>query len=88
MASKIPRNIEHPDLSQMGDTELAHEHNYYRWNIPEILDWIYSHAESYVLQPKQTGNLPHRKIVADLYFAMDRLQAISEEIVFRATSMR
>lgn len=88
MASKTPRNIEHPDLTKMGDTELDHEQQYYRWHIPEILDWIYNHAESYALKTKPIGNLSHRKIVADLHFAMDRLQAISEEILFRATSMR
>lgn len=83
------RNIEHPDLSKLTDSQLVHEANYYRNYIPEILDSIYNRSEE--LSAAHTFSnldIPSIKLVSDLKFGIERAEAISQEIIYRAQMMR
>jgi len=88
-SSSKTRNIEHPDISKLTDSELVCEINYYRDYIPEILDKIYARAETIAAGYEMAAMvIPSRKLVSDLNFGISRVEAISEEIQYRAQMMR
>lgn len=88
-SSSKTRNIEHPDISKLTDSELVYEINYYRDYIPEILDKIYARSETITAGYEIAAlSIPSRKLVSDLNFGISRVEAISEEIQYRAKMMR
>jgi len=88
-SSSKTRNIEHPDISKLTDSELVYEINYYRDYIPEILDKIYARSEHITAGCEMAAMvISSRKLVSDLNFGISRVEAISEEIQYRAQMMR
>lgn len=88
---KQNRNIEHPDISQLLDDELYFESQYLGEQVAALTDEIRLRSSLIGQGWKETGStmsLPTRKIVADLNFAIARQQAITDEIDYRATTMR
>lgn len=82
------QNIEYPDLTKLTDSELIHEVNYYRDRIPQILDQVYNLSENICGSVSIPDSIPSRKLISDLHFSVDRVEAVKNEINYRAEMMR
>lgn len=83
-----PQNIEHPDIPKLKDNELYAEFWYYYGWMPHILDAIYHYSENPLGSKGLIDGISYKKTISDLSAAIDRVEAIRQEIDFRAEMMR
>lgn len=83
MEKQNRKNIEHPDLSEMPDTQLASEARYLYTHGRALCQAISTHFFN-----RHALEIPIRKAIGDLEICSDRFEAIKEEISYRAEMMR
>lgn len=82
------QNIEHPDITTLQDEELFLEGKYLLGHIEELSEKIQQRAKLIARGRVTEKILPTRKMVGDLKHAMCRLEAIIQDIEYRASMMR
>jgi len=79
-------NIKHPDITKLRDDQLTNEAQYLLEHgksiCADVSSGFYSMTNCLTTRP------PVWKTIEDLQLAYDRLQAVIEEIQYRATQMR
>lgn len=84
------KNIRHPDIPKMSDKRLEREAEYLKKHIAETLQCIQDRVGLIASGFDYTRRdmLPSWKIIDDLLLAIERFEAITEEILYRAEMMR